>query len=150
MADRPSLMTVINLVGATALIGGAYLPWARRTNATIALQTLDRLSNFHRGIEIEALSYDVVVLAAGVIAVTAVGFTTRQRINGGVTALAGLLGVGIALEFLVTSVVDFTGGWVPDLGWYLTIAAGGLLLVHGVHRTGTVPAEAPIGGPRTE
>lgn len=139
MSERSAWPTIVTLLGAGLLVLGTYLPWAYRAGAGITTTSFDAVENFDRGIEIATLSYDVVVVGAATLAVIAVGFTTRPHLRGVLSGVAGGLAVGVSVEFLVTSTVDLTGVWVPDLGWYLTVVGGVVLLVHGANQADLLP-----------
>lgn len=144
MIERSTWHAFANLLGAGALLVGSYLPWARPSGAVIAVVSLDVLPNFHRGIALDTLSADVLLIGAAALAVVALGFTTRHRLQATATVMSGGIAVAVSLQFLLGTVVGFGGTWVPDVGWYLTVGGGFILLANAAHQLRRV-TEHPTG-----
>lgn len=133
MVTRGTREVTVSVVGALTLVVGAYLRWTHPPGDTdvVAFTPTMLVDNMHRGFELGTISYDVMVLAAAVLALVALGFTTHNYLRATATLLSGVIPVVMCVQFLGTEVVSVGGTWTPALGWYLTLLGGVLLLVNG-------------------
>lgn len=132
MVTRSTRETLLSVGGSLALVGGAYLRWTRRSDdVVVAFTPRMAVDNMHAGFAFGGFTYDVMVVAAAVLAVVALGFTNRNDLRTGATLLSGVVPVVVCVQFLRTDVVSFFGDWVPGVGWYLTLLGGVVLVANG-------------------
>ncbi|MFC6824781.1 hypothetical protein [Halopelagius fulvigenes] len=115
------------LVGTTLVAVGAYLRWLGTNPALPPDAEIPTVHYPGMGTGIE--SWDFVVLGATSLALFALAFRPRTRLQSAITFLSGGTAMFLCAFYLRTfsPLVGFDATFVPAVGWYLTVL-GGILL----------------------
>lgn len=128
---RDSLYERLLLAGGVLGVAlGTYFPWLR-VNPTLPADA--KIPTMYiTGMESGIAGLDFPLL--GLVALAAVGQLgdSHSRLPSLFTLLTGVATVFACGYYLASfPVVGFDGTFVPDRGWYLTVLAGGLLVITG-------------------
>lgn len=126
----PSRIRIVEVVGTIAIAVGAYLPWIQRNPSVVAdssapIMIVEWVHTVH-----------LAIMGTAVIILVPLAFIKWTWLRSLFVVLAGVGVTYFCSAYTVFFGEIHEGYFVPDIGWYLSIVGGVVLIIAGVLRIG--------------